>query len=134
MWRKNILRSGYSISNICTALFQTVFAKGGGHHALHALAPSNYNVIGLDWTLDPREARRIVGPGKVLQGNMDPCALYAPKEKIDDIVSKMADTFGFKDGSAKKGWIANLGHGIYPDVDPGHMKKFLEAVKTHTSD
>ena len=46
---------------------QTVFAKGGGHHALKALAPSNYNVIGLDWTIDPREARKIVGDDKVLQ-------------------------------------------------------------------
>lgn len=116
------------------AVPMTVFAKGGGHHALKALAPSNYDVIGLDWTMDPREARRIVGGGKVLQGNMDPCALYAPKDKIDEIVSKMSDSFGFKDSSAKKGWIVNLGHGIYPDIDPNHMKKFLEAVKTHTSD
>ena len=44
-----------------------MFAKGGGHHALKALAPSNYNVIGLDWTIDPREARKIVGDDKVLQ-------------------------------------------------------------------
>jgi len=119
------------------AVPMTVFAKGGGHHALKALAPSNYNVIGLDWTIDPREARKIVGDDKVLQGNMDPCALYAPKDKIDEIVLKMSKSFGFwgvtADRGGKKGWIANLGHGIYPDVEPTHMKKFLEAIKTHTS-
>ena len=68
---------------------------------------------------------------------MDPCALYAPKDKIDEIVLKMSKSFGFwgvtTDRGGKKGWIANLGHGIYPDVEPTHMKKFLEAIKTHTS-
>merc|ERR1711973_685475 len=61
----------------------TVFPKGGGQHALKALASSSYDVIGIDWTMEPEEARALVGDGKVLQGNLDPCALYASPEELD---------------------------------------------------
>lgn len=43
------------------------------------LAALKYEVIGIDWTVDPAAARELVGPTKVLQGNLDPCALYADK-------------------------------------------------------
>lgn len=39
----------------------------------------SYEVIGLDWTVDPVEARKQLGPDVTLQGNMDPCALYSPQ-------------------------------------------------------
>uniref|UniRef100_A0A667XBR6 Uroporphyrinogen decarboxylase n=1 Tax=Myripristis murdjan TaxID=586833 RepID=A0A667XBR6_9TELE len=65
--------------------------------------------------------------GKVsLQGNMDPCALYAPKERISDIVKKMLEGFG------TRAYIANLGHGLYPDMDPESVGAFVEAVHTHS--
>lgn len=37
----------------------------------------SYDVIGLDWTVDPIEARKQLGPNVTLQGNMDPCAMYS---------------------------------------------------------
>lgn len=37
----------------------------------------SYEVIGLDWTVDPVEARKQLGPNITLQGNMDPCAMYS---------------------------------------------------------
>jgi len=52
-----------------------VFAKGG-HYALKELSQLNYNVIGIDWTIDPKVARQQVKPDTVLQGNLDPCALF----------------------------------------------------------
>ena len=55
-----------------------MFAKGG-HYAVEALADSEYDVVGLDWTMNPKEARTKTGSKVSLQGNMDPCALYAPK-------------------------------------------------------
>lgn len=67
----------------------TVFAKGG-HYALDCLGKSGYETVGLDWTIDPAMARAKVGDGVTLQGNLDPCALYAPKEEIDKIVKEMA--------------------------------------------
>ena len=59
------------------SLLQVVFAKGA-HYALEDLAGTSYDVIGLDWTMDVAAARARCG-GKVLQGNLDPCALYASK-------------------------------------------------------
>lgn len=56
-------------------MLQTVFAKGGGH-SLDAQAQLGYETIGLDWTVDPIEARKIVGDNITLQGNLDPQDLY----------------------------------------------------------
>ena len=55
-----------------------MFPKGG-HYALKDLSATDYDVIGIDWTVNPAEARKIVGDGITLQGNLDPCALYASK-------------------------------------------------------
>lgn len=102
-----------------------VFAKDG-HYALEDLSQSHYEVVSLDWTIDPRSARERTGGKVSLQGNMDPCALYAPKERISEIVKKMLDGFG------PRGYIANLGHGLYPDMDPESVGAFVEAVHHHS--
>ncbi|XP_030061027.1 uroporphyrinogen decarboxylase [Microcaecilia unicolor] len=102
-----------------------VFAKDG-HYALEELSRSGYEVVGLDWTISPREARERTGNQVTLQGNMDPCALYAPKERIGEIVKKMMEEFG------TQRYIANLGHGLYPDMDPEHVGAFVEAVHKHS--
>uniref|UniRef100_A0A673MN53 Uroporphyrinogen decarboxylase n=1 Tax=Sinocyclocheilus rhinocerous TaxID=307959 RepID=A0A673MN53_9TELE len=102
-----------------------VFAKDG-HYGLEDLSESGYEVVGLDWTIDPRSARIRTGGKVSLQGNMDPCALYATKERISEIVKRMLEGFG------TKGYIANLGHGLYPDMDPENVGAFVEAVHTHS--
>ena len=100
---------------------KTVFAKGA-HYALEDLADSAYDVIGLDWTMDPKEARRRVDGKAALQGNMDPCMLFAAPETIRAEVKKMIEAFGMD------GYIANLGHGMLPEHDPEHARVFIEAV------
>ncbi|XP_043942767.1 uroporphyrinogen decarboxylase [Protopterus annectens] len=102
-----------------------VFAKDA-HYAIEDLSQSGYEVVGLDWTVSPKVAREKAGNSITLQGNMDPCALYAPKEKIGEIVKKMIDDFGTQH------YIANLGHGLYPDMDPDHVGAFVEAVHNHS--
>ncbi|XP_078527887.1 uroporphyrinogen decarboxylase isoform X2 [Lissotriton helveticus] len=102
-----------------------VFAKDA-HYALEDLSQSGYEVVGLDWTICPKEARERTGNRATLQGNMDPCALYAPKEKIGEIVKQMIEGFG------TRRYIANLGHGLYPDMDPEHVGAFVEAVHKHS--
>lgn len=104
----------------------TVFAKGG-HYALDILAKSGYETIGLDWTIDPAKAREVVGAKVTLQGNLDPCALYAPVEEIDKKVETMVRQFG------TQRWIANLGHGIYPDMEPDHVTAFINSVHKHSA-
>ncbi len=67
-----------------------------------------------------------MGNSVTLQGNLDPCALYASKENIRGIVEKMVKGFG------SQRWIANLGHGIYPDMDPEHLRTFIDSVHEFT--
>jgi len=108
-------------AKISTDIPMCVFPKGG-HFALEQVSTAGYDIVGIDWTVSPEEARRRVGPNVTVQGNLDPCALYAPKEKLAEIAKEMVRRFG------KKGYIANLGHGIYPDMDPEHLAAFIDAV------
>jgi uroporphyrinogen decarboxylase len=102
-----------------------VFAKGL-HYGLDALADTDYDVISLDWTMDPEQARAVVGDRAVLQGNLDPCALYAPPDALRREVQHMLASFG------PHQHIANLGHGMLPDHDPEHARVFVEAVHEHS--
>lgn len=99
----------------------TVFAKGGGH-SLDIQALMGYETIGLDWTVDPIEARKIVGDNITLQGNLDPQDLYKTPEEIKKLTIEMVKKFG------KHRYIANLGHGITPQTPLESMTAFTEAV------
>lgn len=102
----------------------TVFAKDA-FFARKALAELNCQVIGLDWTMDPVETRKITGRDKTLQGNLDPCVLYADFSTIKKESKKMIDKFG------KRKYIANLGHGVYPDTEVDKVRCFIETVKEY---
>lgn len=109
----------------------TLFAKGA-NHALGFLAENaGYDVLGLDWCIDPVEARRIVGDKVALQGNMDPNVLYGGRDAIESAVKRMCEEL--RRGKRAKGWIANLGHGITPAVDPEDLKWFFECVHKYSS-
>ena len=115
------------ISKICDAISPlapvTVFAKDA-HFALANMAKLNCNTIGLDWTINPQNARIIIGSNKTLQGNADPCLLYADEKTIELEARKMVNAFG------KQRYIANLGHGLYPDVDKNKVKFFIDCIKS----
>uniref|UniRef100_A0A8C8X8N4 Uroporphyrinogen decarboxylase n=3 Tax=Felidae TaxID=9681 RepID=A0A8C8X8N4_PANLE len=104
---------------------QIIFAKDG-HFALEELAQAGYEVVGLDWTVAPEKARERVGKTVTLQGNLDPCALYASEEEIGRLVQQMLNDFG------PQRYIANLGHGLYPDMDPEHVGAFVDAVHRYS--
>ena len=70
--------------------------------------------------------RSLAGPDVTLQGNLDPCALYSSKEEISEYVAQMLTRFG------TQRYIANLGHGIYPDFNPEHVGTFIDAVHQHS--
>ncbi|KAH0565764.1 hypothetical protein GP486_000834 [Trichoglossum hirsutum] len=101
----------------------TVFAKGAWY-ALDELCESGFDVVSLDWLQDPAEAMRIARGRVTLQGNADPGILYGTKEAITATVEEMVMGFG----GGKKGWIANLGHGITPLVQPEDLRFFLEEI------
>ncbi|OJJ17520.1 uroporphyrinogen decarboxylase [marine bacterium AO1-C] len=98
-----------------------VFAKGA-FFAREYFKEVNCEAVGLDWTMDIQASRRLVGESKILQGNLDPCLLYADDEVIRTETRKMLETFGDKH-------IVNLGHGVYPDTNPEKVKVFIETVK-----
>jgi uroporphyrinogen decarboxylase len=100
----------------------TLFSKGA-HHSYAALAALNCNTIGVDWQIDMTLARKLVGNNRTLQGNLDPCALYASDEQVANSTKVLLKSF------ENKRHIVNLGHGVYPDVDPEKVKVFVETVK-----
>lgn len=107
----------------------TVFAKGAWY-ALEDLCKTNYNVIGLDWLHDPASTYKIARSyGKTVQGNADPGVLYGSREAITRVVEEMVKGFG----GGKQGWIANLGHGITPFVNPEDLRHFFQEVRRSTS-
>ncbi len=114
------------LQRICEALHVsvpvTVFAKGA-FFARAALAQMPCRTIGLDWNMDIRESRALIGAEKTLQGNLDPCALYGTFGRVREETIKMLQSFD------KGRHIANLGHGVYPDTDPEKVKCFIETVK-----
>ncbi|MES9927009.1 MAG: uroporphyrinogen decarboxylase family protein, partial [Candidatus Thiodiazotropha sp. 6PDIVS] len=90
---------------------------------LEKMADTGCDGLGIDWTLNLADARSRVGDRVALQGNMDPCTLYASPQRIRDEVAQVLASYG--QGS---GHIFNLGHGIHPEIDPEHAGVFIEAV------
>lgn len=99
----------------------TVFAKDAWF-ATDDIAQLPINVIGLDWAQDPTQVRARTGTTKALQGNLDPCQLYAAPDQVHAATLRMLDTFG-------RDHIANLGHGVYPDTPLDGVRAFIAAVK-----
>ncbi len=114
------------IAQMCDAIDEvpkTVFAKGA-YFIRQEMADLNCHVIGVDWNMDAMETRQLIGGGKVLQGNLDPCMLYASPERIEFETKKMIQAFGSKH-------IVNLGHGVYPDTPLEGVKTFVNTVKSY---
>eukprot|EP00013_Stygamoeba_regulata_P024623 CAMPEP_0177652872 /NCGR_PEP_ID=MMETSP0447-20121125/13395_1 /TAXON_ID=0 /ORGANISM="Stygamoeba regulata, Strain BSH-02190019" /LENGTH=361 /DNA_ID=CAMNT_0019156213 /DNA_START=66 /DNA_END=1152 /DNA_ORIENTATION=+ len=107
-----------------------VFAKGASYAIPQLAQDTEYNVIGLDWTIEPAEAVKLATTpleGKplrrvTLQGNLDPCALFAERDTLAEEVVRMLNGFG------SASLIANLGHGMQPNHDPEHLKVFVDTI------
>jgi len=99
-----------------------LFTKGGGPW-LEDMALSTCDALGVDWTLDIGEARKRVGDKVALQGNMDPCILYASPDRIREEVATILASYGKGEGH-----VFNLGHGIHPAINPEHVGVFINAV------
>jgi len=115
------------ISKICDAITnvpKTVFAKGA-FFARKEISQLNCETIGLDWNMDIQESRELIGFNKTLQGNLDPCALYGSFSQVKTETIKMLTKFG------THRYIANLGHGLYPDTEPDKIKCFIDTVKEY---
>ena len=116
-----------------------VFTKGGGIW-LDDMKDIDCEVLGLDWTANLGKARAAVGgsaggPGKALQGNIDPNVLFAPPEQIAAQVRTVLESFGTPHtdrGTTGPTHIFNLGHGISQFTPPEHVSALVEAVHSQS--
>jgi len=101
-----------------------IYFPKNGPFAMDSVKEIGFDAIGLDWTVKPKEAREKFGNQQTLQGNLDPCALYADPEEIATQANKVMDAFG-------RNHIFNLGHGVYPDMDKDHVKHLVDTIKAY---
>ena len=101
-----------------------LFAKGCWY-ALHEMAQSKAKALGVDWTCTARNARYLTGGKMTLQGNFDPARLLSPIAEIEKQTRNMIEQFGTTN------YIANLGHGILPNIPVDHAKAFVDTVKSY---
>jgi uroporphyrinogen decarboxylase len=103
------------------------FGVGTGE-LLGLMGTAGADVVGVDWRVPLDEAARRVGPGKALQGNLDPSVLFAPWETIADQTRGV-----LRDAAGLEGHVFNLGHGVPPQADPDMLARIVELVHESTA-
>ncbi|MFD5366102.1 uroporphyrinogen decarboxylase [Streptomyces sp. NPDC127103] len=103
------------------------FGVGTGE-LLGLMGEAGADVVGVDWRVPLDEAARRVGPGKALQGNLDPAVLFAGREVVEAKTEEVL-------AAAKnlEGHVFNLGHGVMPSMDPDALSQLVEYVHTRTA-
>ncbi|WP_199547654.1 uroporphyrinogen decarboxylase [Streptomyces sp. N35] len=103
------------------------FGVGTGE-LLGLLGEAGADVVGVDWRVPLDEAARRVGPGKALQGNLDPAVLFSTTEAVEARTRQVLDA-----AAGLEGHIFNLGHGVLPTTDPDALTRLVEYVHTQTA-
>jgi uroporphyrinogen decarboxylase len=103
-----------------------LFTKGGNPW-LAAMMASGADAVGLDWTSDAREARRLAAGRIALQGNLDPAALFAPPEAVREATRRVLDAFG-----PAPGHVFNLGHGILTQTPVESVAALVDEVRAYS--
>ncbi|UXX95880.1 uroporphyrinogen decarboxylase [Streptomyces sp. AD2-2] len=103
------------------------FGVGTGE-LLGLMGEAGADVVGVDWRVPLDEAARRVGPGKALQGNLDPTVLFASTEAVETKTREVLDA-----AKGLEGHIFNLGHGVMPNTDPDSLTRLVEYVHTQTA-
>jgi len=98
------------------------FGVGTGE-LLGLMGEAGAEVVGVDWRVPLDEAAKRVGPGRALQGNLDPAILFAPWDVVAAQVERVVSA-----GRAAEGHVFNLGHGVLPDTDPDVLARVVELV------
>ncbi|MFG2722911.1 uroporphyrinogen decarboxylase [Streptomyces sp. NPDC048416] len=103
------------------------FGVGTGE-LLGLMGEAGADVVGVDWRVPLDEAARRVGPGKALQGNLDPAVLFAPTEAVEAKTREVLDA-----AAGLEGHIFNLGHGVLPSMDPDALSRLVAYVHEQTA-
>jgi len=102
----------------------------GTGELLGLMGEAGADVVGVDWRVPLEEAARRVGPGKALQGNLDPAVLFAPTAAVE---AKAREVLASASSEAVPGHIFNLGHGVHPSTDPDALTRLVDFVHTETA-
>ncbi|MCT9090659.1 uroporphyrinogen decarboxylase [Streptomyces sp. ASQP_92] len=103
------------------------FGVGTGE-LLGLMGEAGADVVGVDWRVPLDEAARRVGPGKALQGNLDPAVLFAPTAAVEAKTREVLDA-----AAGLEGHIFNLGHGVLPSMDPDALTRLVAYVHEQTA-
>jgi len=103
-----------------------LFSKGVEYN-LSIMADTGADCLGVDWTTDLSLARKLTSGKVALQGNLDPCVLYADDEVIESEVRKVLNSFGQGNGH-----VFNLGHGMHPGMQPEKLAVMVNAVQKYS--
>jgi uroporphyrinogen decarboxylase len=95
----------------------------GGSRLVALLRDVPADVIGVDWTIELGDAIEVLGPGRVVQGNLDPGLLLGDPERLFSRAREVVAA-----GRAARAHVFNLGHGIAPETDPELARRLVEAV------
>ncbi|MFF0287908.1 uroporphyrinogen decarboxylase [Streptomyces sp. NPDC005262] len=103
------------------------FGVGTGE-LLGLMGEAGADVVGVDWRVPMDEGARRVGPGKALQGNLDPAVLFASTATVEAKAREVLDA-----AAGLEGHVFNLGHGVMPTTDPDALTRLVEYVHTQTA-
>ncbi|GGR42885.1 uroporphyrinogen decarboxylase [Streptomyces netropsis] len=103
------------------------FGVGTGE-LLGLMGEAGADVVGVDWRIPMDEAARRVGPGKALQGNLDPAVLFAGHEAVETKAREVLDA-----AAKLEGHVFNLGHGVLPTTDPDALTRLVAYVHEQTA-
>ena len=106
-----------------TATLLELMREAGGDVIGHGTGHGIGHVIGIDWRIDLGEAWRRVGYDVAVQGNLDPIALFGPRELLRERVERI-----LRSAAGRPGHIFNLGHGILPETPVENVRAVVEMV------
>ena len=99
-----------------------LFVRGNASLLAQA-AELDADVVGVDWSIGMADAIEVVGPRRVVQGNLDPLTLLGPPE----LVTAKAEAI-VAAGRRARAHIFNLGHGISRHTDPAMVQHLVDVV------
>jgi uroporphyrinogen decarboxylase len=99
-----------------------IYFANNGATLIGQTATLDVDVLGFDWRLPIKEAIHQAG-NHAVQGNIDPLALFLPRERLEPRIKTM-----LADASEARGYIFNLGHGILPETPPDQVRIAVDAV------
>jgi len=105
-----------------------IYYVNQGSALMGTLSDLDVDVIGVDWRSPLGEVSKVLGPGKAVQGNLDPAALFAPPEELKHHADEV-----LRQGRAAPGHIFNLGHGIWPETPPEAIARLVDHVHERTA-